>query len=44
MDTDVDNETNEQIWGVRYDDGEQSDYNAAELHKILCTDETNVFE
>ena len=33
---DLDIETNETIWCVRYDDGETEDYNASELAKVLC--------
>jgi hypothetical protein len=35
VDTDVDADTNEQIWEVLYDDGDREDYNAPELRKLL---------
>jgi hypothetical protein len=35
VDTDVDADTNEQIWEVLYDDGDREDYNAPELKKLL---------
>ena len=33
---DIDIDTNEIIWSVRYDDGEAEDYNALELAAVLC--------
>ena len=33
---DIDIDTNEIIWCVRYDDGEAEDYNALELAAVLC--------
>ena len=43
VDTDIDIDTNEQIWTVLYDDGDEEDYDERQLRKILCLDETAVF-
>ena len=29
-------DTNENIWGVLYDDGDEADYNAVQMKRILC--------
>ena len=36
--TDTDIETDDNIWRVRYDDGDNEDYNEKELQAILCDD------
>jgi len=33
---DVDIETNENIWRVLYDDGDEADYNAVQMKNISC--------
>jgi hypothetical protein len=33
---DVDIDTNENIWRVLYDDGDEADYNAVQMKRILC--------
>jgi hypothetical protein len=33
---DVDIDTNENIWRVLYDDGDEADYNATQMKRILC--------
>ena len=35
---DQDEDTNETIWRVDYDDGDGEDFNATELQKYLCPD------
>ena len=36
---DLDKDTNELIWRVSFDDGDEGDYNARELQKIMCAAE-----
>jgi hypothetical protein len=36
---DLDKDTNELIWRVSFDDGDEGDYNARELQKIICAAE-----
>jgi hypothetical protein len=36
--TDVDEDTNETIWTIIYDDGDAEDLNERELEKYLCMD------
>ena len=38
METNIDEQTNEQIWRVLYDDGDEADYSAQQLIKIFCPD------
>jgi hypothetical protein len=38
-DWDLDKDTNELIWRVSFDDGDEGDYNARELQKIMCAAE-----
>jgi hypothetical protein len=38
VETNVDSHTNDQIWRVLYDDGDEEDYNAQQLAKIICPD------
>ena len=38
IDVDIDENTNETIWEVRFDDGDTEDYNIPEIEKILCLD------
>jgi hypothetical protein len=35
----ADKDTNELIWRVSFDDGDEGDYNARELQKIMCAAE-----
>ena len=39
VDTDEDSETGDQIWGVKYDDGETADYTRREIKKMMITEE-----
>jgi hypothetical protein len=39
--TDIDKDTNDQIWRVLYDDNDEADYSGTELQKILCDDIEN---
>ena len=43
IDIDIDENTNEQIWRVLYDDGDVADYNTVQLQKIICLDQTQAF-
>jgi hypothetical protein len=38
IETNLDRDTNEQIWRVLYDDGDEEDYSAKQLQGILCHD------
>jgi hypothetical protein len=38
VDTDVDINTNENIWRVDFDDGDSADYSAQEINSIICHD------
>ena len=40
---DRDEETNEIIWAVCFDDGDSGDYNERELRRIVCEDQLQVF-
>jgi len=43
VDFDTEFETNERLWRVIYDDGDQADYYSWEISQILCLDEMGVF-
>ena len=38
--TDIDTETNENLWQVKYDDDEYEDCDEREMNLILCTDKS----
>jgi hypothetical protein len=44
-DWDLDKDTNELIWQVSFDDGDEGYYNARELQKIICAaDDVELYE